>query len=258
MSTTPSERRPRPEVVVSYHMDADGTSEWLRARLHELAHSAIAELERAGAQIRLVDAGRCQEDPQSLVSASDGVVVLGGADLDPATYGQVPATDTLFGVDAHADAFELALASASLEQAVPFLGICRGMQVLNIAAAGTLIQDLGSGIHESQGPGSTMTDHELRVVPGTLLGAIYPTTSLRIRSGHHQAVGRIGAGLRVSADAPDGVIEAIEAIQSWALGVQWHPEDPPADQKQHAALMAAFVEACTTAHPSSRKSKEIA
>lgn len=244
---TDDDDQPR-RILASYSMDADGASEWLRGYLHTLAQSAAAALTAEGAEVVFVDAAHTDEDPAEMLKGVDGVLVLGGADLDPALYGQEPGDVGLYGVDPKADAFELALTRAALESDVPFLGICRGMQVLNVATGGTLVQDLGPGtMHSVESDNSTMTDHGVRVTPATLLDGIYTTDALTIRSGHHQAVDVVGEGLRVSATAGDGTIEAVEAVSGWTLGVQWHPEDPDADPTQLTTLMAAFARECAAA-----------
>ncbi|TFB54773.1 gamma-glutamyl-gamma-aminobutyrate hydrolase family protein [Cryobacterium tagatosivorans] len=238
----------RRRILASYSQDAEQASAWLRETLHTFARSAADALEQAGAEVVFVDAGRSADDPVALVASFDGVLVLGGGDLDPAAFGQPPLAGKLYGVDPRADAFELALANAAIDGGVPFLGLCRGMQVLNVARGGDLVQDLGPGtIHNVESSTSTMTGHDVRVLPGTLLAAVYDRERLDIRSGHHQAVGGLGAGLRISADAADGTTEAIEGYADaggWTLGVQWHPEDPDADPAQLATLMAAFAAAC--------------
>ena len=245
---TPSVTPPaRARILASYSRDAEQASAWLRETLHTFARTAAAALERAGADVVFVDAGRSADDPAALVAGADGVLVLGGGDLDPAAFGQPPLIGKLYGVDPRADAFELALTNAAVDAGVPFLGLCRGMQVLNVARGGALHQDLGPGtMHNVESENSTMTGHTVRVLPGTLLAGVYDGDRLDIRSGHHQAVAELGAGLRVSADAADGTTEAIEGAGTagWVLGVQWHPEDPDADAGQLATLMAAFAGAC--------------
>ena len=240
--------RRRRRILASYSQDAEQASAWLRETLHTFARTAADALEHAGAEVVFVDAGRSTDDPAELVGGFDGVLVLGGGDLDPAAFGQPALVGKLYGVDPRADAFELALTNAAIGAGVPFLGICRGMQVLNVARGGALQQDLGPGtIHNIESSMSTMTGHGVRVLPGTLLASVYPDDRLDIRSGHHQAVAELGAGLRISADAADGTTEAIEGsadAAGWVLGVQWHPEDPDADAAQLATLMAAFADAC--------------
>jgi putative glutamine amidotransferase len=238
---------PRRRILASYSRDAEQASAWLREALDVLARSAADALELAGVDVVFVDAGRTTAAPADLAGSVDGVLILGGGDLDPAAYGQPVLAGKLYGVDPRADAFELALANAALDAGTPFLGICRGMQVLNVARGGTLEQDLGPDtVHNVESENSTMTGHSVRLLPDTLLGSIYAAEHLDIRSGHHQAVAAVGRGLRISADAADGTSEAIEGSEpgaGWVLGVQWHPEDPEADPGQLAALMTAFARA---------------
>ena len=249
MTESPTSRV-RPRILASYSQDAEQASAWLRETLHTFARTAAVALERAGAEVVFVDAGRSVDDPAALVAGADGVLVLGGGDLDPAAFGQPALVGKLYGVDARADAFEFALTNAAIDAGVPFLGICRGMQVLNVARGGALQQDLGPGtMHNVESDNSTMTAHPVRVLPGTLLAGMYDGDRLDIRSGHHQAVATLGAGLRVAADAADGTTEAIQGLDDasgWVLGVQWHPEDPDADAEQLATLMAAFAGACAS------------
>lgn len=235
----------RRRILASYSMNAERSPDWVHEILNSQARIAALSLEAEGTEVIFIDASRTTDDPSQLIKDADGVIILGGTDLDPATYGQKRQDDSLYGMDSHADAFELQLAVAAIDAELPFLGICRGMQVLNVALGGTLTQDLGVGtMHHREQKDSPMTDHDVRIRPGTLLESIYSTPALPIRSGHHQAVATIGAGLKVSADATDGTIEAIEGSKSWVLGVQWHPEDPAADAQQLQTLVAAFAQKC--------------
>ncbi len=233
----------RPRIAVAYSMDADAATPAFRSQLHALARGALDALNGVGADVVLVDSSRSTKDPQQLVSDVDGVLILGGADVDPAAYGEEPAVDNLYAVDPAADAFEIDLARRALDDGVPLLGICRGMQLMNVAAGGSLVQDLGRGtMHNVPGEGAPLVDHDVAVEPESRLGQLYARQVLRIRSGHHQAVDRLGAGLRVTAWAADGIPEALESVSgSWAVGVQWHPEDPDGDPAQLETLVAAFT-----------------
>jgi putative glutamine amidotransferase len=238
----------RTRILASYSMDADRSPEWLRKELRRLADTAADALAATGVDVLFVDAGRSDDDPAQLVGGVDGVLVLGGADIDPALYGDEPLTDKLYGVDRRADEFELGLINASIGAGKPFLGICRGMQLLNVAHGGTLIQHLGDDtMHSDDDVNATMIEHEVTLRPNTLVGELYESPTLGIRSGHHQAVAEVGEGLTVSADAPDGTIEAIEGAGGWVLGVQWHPEDPNAEPEQLTTLMSAFAAECAKA-----------
>ncbi|MGW2202560.1 gamma-glutamyl-gamma-aminobutyrate hydrolase family protein [Streptomyces sp. NPDC001774] len=162
------------------------------------------------------------DDPSaaaSVVARIDGLVVAGGADVEPVRYGAEP--DPRTGPPARArDAWELALIEAALASGTPVLGICRGMQLLNVALGGTLVQHLDG---HSEGIG-VIGRHTVKPVPLTRYAALVPETT-SVPTYHHQAVDRLGEGLSPSAYAEDGTVEAIELPSpAWALGVQWHPE----------------------------------
>ncbi|WP_210586572.1 gamma-glutamyl-gamma-aminobutyrate hydrolase family protein [Streptomyces sp. GESEQ-35] len=149
----------------------------------------------------------------------DGLVIAGGPDVEPVRYGAE--RDARTGPPARErDAWELALIDAALAAHVPLLGICRGMQLLNVALGGTLVQHVG-GHAEVVG---VFGQHAVKPVPGTLYAGVAPEETV-VPTYHHQAVDRLGAGLVVSAYAVDGTVEAVELPSAdWVLGVQWHPE----------------------------------
>ncbi|MEW1696960.1 gamma-glutamyl-gamma-aminobutyrate hydrolase family protein [Streptomyces sp. NPDC093249] len=155
----------------------------------------------------------------AVVARLDGLVVAGGADVEPVRYGAEP--DPRTGPPARErDAWELALIDAALASGTPLLGICRGMQLLNVARGGTLTQHLDGHV-EAVG---VIGRHTVKPVPGSLYGSLVPEAA-EVPTYHHQAVDRLGAGLAPSAHAEDGTVEAVElAAPAWALGVQWHPE----------------------------------
>ncbi|MDG9720570.1 gamma-glutamyl-gamma-aminobutyrate hydrolase family protein [Streptomyces sp. DH24] len=160
------------------------------------------------------------EHAAAAVARLDAVVIAGGPDVDPGRYGAE--RDPRTGPAApERDAWELALIDAALAAGVPLLGICRGMQLLNVALGGTLVQHL-DGHAEVLG---AFGRHVVSPVPGTLYAGLVPE-AMPVPTYHHQAVERLGEGLVVSARAGDGTAEALElpADTGWALGVQWHPE----------------------------------
>ncbi|MER5367264.1 gamma-glutamyl-gamma-aminobutyrate hydrolase family protein [Streptomyces sp. NPDC002722] len=168
------------------------------------------------------------------VTALDGVVVAGGADVEPARYGEVP--DPRTGPPARErDAWEIALIEAAIAQHVPLLGICRGMQLLNVALGGTLHQHLDG---HTGGPG-VFGEHPVIPVAGTAYAAAVAEPDV-VPTYHHQAVDRLGSGLTASAHAPDGTVEAVELTgrDSLVLGVQWHPE-----MGHDTRVMTALVDA---------------
>ncbi|MFJ6865940.1 gamma-glutamyl-gamma-aminobutyrate hydrolase family protein [Streptomyces termitum] len=159
------------------------------------------------------------EEAAAVVARLDGLLVAGGADVEPARYGAAP--DPRTGPPARErDAWELALIGAALDAGTPLLGVCRGMQLLNVALGGTLTQHLDGHMGEV----GVMGRHVVKPVPGTRYEALVPEAA-EVPAYHHQAVDRLGAGLVVSAYAEDGTVEAVEPDGSaWVLGVQWHPE----------------------------------
>ena len=175
-----------------------------------------------------------------LLDLLDGLVFTGGPDLNPAVYGQAPHPETT-GVHDQRDRAELALIREALRRDMPVLGICRGMQLLNVALGGDLHQHLGSDTHK--GPPGRYTFHDVTVEPGTRLAEALGAGT-RTHSCHHQAPDRLGAGLRVSARAEDGTVEAVEQPAArLVLGVLWHPEE---DEVRGAPLFEELVAQATT------------
>jgi putative glutamine amidotransferase len=183
---------------------------------------------------------RAEEDPGELLDRLDALVLGGGADIDPEGQG-VEAHPETVGTNPDRDRFEIALALGALEREMPLLGVCRGMQVLNVACGGTLDQHiperLGHQIHRPV-PGS-WAEHDVRIRPGSLAAEATGTDRLTVKSHHHQGVDRIAENLTASAWATDD--ESVEAIESgdggFALGVLWHPEEDATD-----AIFPALVD----------------
>lgn len=231
-------------VVVSYSSDTPRHDAAFARELRELAEHAGAAAAEAGLEITWVNASAPQDAAPALAARAAGVIVLGGADVDPAMYGAVVDGAHVESMDAAADVFEGDLMRAAIGAGTPVLAICRGAQLLNVTLGGTLVQDLGHGMHVL--PDVTMVDHAVEVRPGTRLSGIIGAGRHDIRSGHHQAVDRVGQGLVVTATAPDGCIEAVELEgDAWVVGVQWHPEDAGADPAQLRALLGDFARAAT-------------
>ncbi len=187
-------------------------------------------------------------DPDLLLDRVDALLLAGGADVDPASYGAEPHPETK-GTTPDRDRFELALARRALDRDMPVLGICRGMQMLNVALGGSLDQHLpesiGSGVHRSTA--GTFGTHRVRLAPGTLACDAAGTEGLLVMSHHHQGVDRLGEGLAVSGwSDEDGIVEAIELPDKrYALGVVWHPEEDP-DSPVIPSLVAAARVALTS------------
>jgi putative glutamine amidotransferase len=178
---------------------------------------------------------------QTLLRKIDGLLLSGGDDIDPRFYGESPVSSLNLSADLRTE-HEILLIQEAIHSHRPVLGICLGMQTMNVALGGSLIQDIAV-----QRPGSLNHRgvHPVDLQGGTLLTRILPAQkSISVRSSHHQAIDRIGDRLRVSAYAPDGIIEAIEIPgHPFFVGVQWHPERGR-DGTHDRALFEAFVKAC--------------
>ena len=206
----------------------------------------VQSVKRAGGEPVVL---RNSDDPATVLSRVDGVLLTGGADVDPALYGQ-ERHDTTY-VDEDRDRFEIPLSRGALDHDVPVFAICRGVQVLNVAAGGTLVQDIpsqsASELNHSIDVPKNANAHPVRVTPGTKLAAsLGPTANLStcaVNSRHHQSVGDVAPSFVVSAVSPDGIIEAIERPgAAFCLGVQWHPENFW-KTGEFAPLFQSFVEA---------------
>lgn len=186
------------------------------------------------------------DDVGAWLDAVDGFVLAGGGDVDPARYGGSP-HETVYMVDAERDGAELALARLLIEDRRPTLAICRGAQVVNVALGGTLhthVPDAFGDATAHRLPPRDPTSHRVRVDPESRLAGLLGETEFESASWHHQAVDRPGSGLAVVAQAPDGVIEALESrTHPWLFGVQWHPEltaaKDPVQQRLFDALVGA-------------------
>jgi putative glutamine amidotransferase len=191
----------------------------------------VASVEATGAKTRVLEV---TESPRAVLKEVDGLLLTGGGDVDPVFYGEErhPATED---AEPGRDEFEIDLARRALADDIPLLAICRGAQVLNVAAGGTLVQDIPTAVqseltHSVKVP-KNVECHDITLQPGSKLAQslgerVDAECSCRVNSRHHQAVGRPGAGLVVSARAADGVVEGIEKPDHrFCIGVQWHPEN---------------------------------
>ena len=236
---------PRPLIGVCAAIERASFGVWKNAPATLLPLSYSRAIHGAGGMMALLPPDRvAEEEPDELLSRIDALVLGGGADIDPEDRGIERHPETV-GTNPDRDRFEVALALRALERGIPLLGVCRGMQVLNIACGGTLDQHipdrLGHEIHRPV-PGS-WAEHEVRIEPGSLAAEVAGTDRLVVKSHHHQGVDRVADTLTATAWATDD--ESVEAIESgdgsFALGVLWHPEEDMADTIFPALVERASV-----------------
>ncbi len=235
-------------AVVAYHLADDRVARWPEGG-YGVPKPYLDALRRADARTAILAPGE-QGAPEEILEPFDGLLLVGGGDVDPRRYGTEPG-DHLYGVEPDRDEFEIALLKAADELAVPTLCICRGMQVMNVAFGGTLhghLPDHPDLVEHGVPLEGTQTIHDVTPEPESRLAAVTKSGPLASASHHHQGVDRLGEGLGVTGRSPDGLIEAIERIvpdphdmrAAWMLGVQWHPEETadrdPAQQSLFEAL----------------------
>jgi putative glutamine amidotransferase len=214
-----------------------------RTRLYTLGDEYVAQVVAAGA-VPLVVPHLPDGAVDAVLDVVDGLVIAGGGDVDPASYGQPDAASK--DTDASADATEIALARRARERGMPTLAICRGMQIVNVGHGGTLVQDIvAEGTPHppiSEDPEHVVAfRHPVTIDEGSLLGDVLGAGRRVVNAIHHQAVDVVADGFHVTARADDGVIEAIEADDGWdLLAVQWHPEKLGEDDR---ALFVWLAEA---------------
>jgi len=184
------------------------------------------------------------ESPDELLDLVDGLILAGGSDIDPGSYGARPHPTTT-GTRPERDRFEIALGTRALERDIPVLGICRGMQMLNVIQGGTLQQHIPEAIGNDDHrhtPGA-FSDHDVLLEPGSLAERVVGAERTAVSSGHHQGVGELGEGLVASGRADgDDLVEAIELPdKSFAVGVLWHPEED-----ERSRVVGALVEEART------------
>ena len=223
-------------------------------RIVHLWERYLIAVSDAGGTPVLLPVGRDREDLRVLLSRLDGILISGGAfDVPPDFYGERLLREAGVKPKQERSRFERELVLAAGKRGLPILGICGGEQIINVAFGGSLFQDIGqqypSGLEHEQKIPPIQVSHSVVVLPGTLLSRslflkpIATAKTIRVNSTHHQAVKKLGAGRRVAARAPDGLIEAVESKRGFILGVQWHPELLYPKHPEHARLWKEFIKA---------------
>ncbi len=225
-----------PLIAVSASLTSEG-----RERV-QLNASYVRAIEGAGGVPLLIPAQVSLATLGAIVGLADGLVLTGGGDVNPARYGEEP-HPAVTGVSDDRDATEEAVVNLAIDRDIPILAICRGMQVLNVALGGTLIQDIPGMAGNAVVHASPDGLHAIRVAPSGRLASLVGAATAEVNSRHHQAVKALGDGLQAVAWASDGVIEGIEMIGHWVVGVQWHPEDMVEESDVARRLFAGLVEA---------------
>lgn len=241
--------KPRIAITSWHRNDSDRLERWVAIR--ETYIGAVRAAGGIPVVLPILD-----HDPamiEGYLAAVDGVLFSGGEDVAPAYYGETK-DERCQEPDAERDLFEIHLARAGLAGRVPMLGVCRGLQVLNVAAGGTLYQDLSCrpdtrDYHSAPLANRRRLIHGVRLVPGTQLHAIMGVTESQVTSTHHQFVKDVAPGFRIGAESvEDGIVEGIESpTHPFLVAVQWHPERMYNERAEHLALFRALVSAAQTA-----------
>jgi putative glutamine amidotransferase len=238
-------------AIVAYHLANDRVARWPDGG-YGVPAPYIEALRRSGARTAIVSPGE-PGPPELTLERYDGLLLVGGGDVDPARYGAEPDREHGYGVEPDRDEFEIDLLLAAERLRIPSLCICRGMQVMNVAYGGTLHQHLPDlpGLLEHGVPiEGTETLHPVTLDPSSSLAAATKQGELVCRSHHHQGLDRLGDRLRISGRSPDGLVEAIELdvspttdprAEPWIVGVQWHPEETARDDPAQRSLFDELV-----------------
>lgn len=244
-------KRPLIGITTQTLQSIDGIPEGLPLSvvMNQRYYAAAAAMGAAPVLIPLIDD---VETLRQIYDRLDGLLIPGGVDIDPGQYGESP-HEKLGRLDAARDRAELQLTRWAIEDRKPYLGLCRGLQVLNVACGGTLYQDLAAqrpdAIKHDYFPTYGFTRdhlaHEVELSGGSRLHDMMAAGSVRVNSMHHQGIKDLGAGLRASARSSDGIVEAAELESGFIMGVQWHPEVFDAAHAPSRALFTAFVDAAS-------------
>jgi putative glutamine amidotransferase len=212
-------------VAVTAGIRPDGNTSRVR-----LTAAYVSALESAGLIPLIIPPLSSADAASAVLDSVAGLVLTGGEDVDPARYGE-KRHEKVLSVSAARDTTETALIKEAQRRGTPVLAICRGIQILNVALGGTLVQDIASQcettIEHDESSARNSRTHEVSVEPGSLIAKAMGTEHLTVNSFHHQSVKRVADGMRATAWSPDGIIEGLESTDDdwWVMAVQWHPEE---------------------------------
>lgn len=214
------------------------------AKVQVLNARVVTEADKAGWTVTRVAAA--DVTPAALLrltADADALVIVGGEDVTPNLYGGSTGYEGETAHFAAADEGQIALVQRALALGTPLLGICRGLQIINVALGGNLVQHIDDGIHKNIGVpiDQILSTHDVTLSNDSTLAASLGRVDISVQSAHHQIVDRLGSGLVAAAHAPDGLIEALEHETAPITGVQWHPEAPDAPVDQLALLLAGLA-----------------
>jgi putative glutamine amidotransferase len=229
-------------ALVGYHL-ADGRVTRWDTGAYAVPDEYVTALDRAGGRAAVLT-GSGEGPPEDLLERFDGLLLVGGGDIEPERYGASEPHPDVYGVDPDRDRFEIDLVLAADRMGVPTLAICRGIQVMNVAFGGTLHQHLPelAAFDRHRLPAKVGSIHEVKVDESSRVATASGAVALRGYSAHHQGLDRLGEGLAPVGWSEDGLIEAVERPVGWMVGVQWHPERTAPEDPAQQALFDALVD----------------
>jgi putative glutamine amidotransferase len=228
-------------AIPAYHLAPGRVQRWLVGG-YGVPESYVDAVRRAGGRAALLLPGD-EASPHELLHSFDGLLVVGGGDVEPHRYGEVAHT-TIYGVEPDRDELEIELLREADRLRMPTLAICRGAQVLNVTFGGTLIQhlpDRGGLIPHGTPSGEDHLMHDVRLEPGSRVAQAAGARLLSCSTHHHHGIAHLGNGLAATGWSDDGLVEALEREDGWMIAVQWHPEDTAAGDPTQQALFDALV-----------------